>query len=162
MSGSFEESQNRQKGIHFKVLSASEVPKKVLERRKKLRFPLSLPVDYETSDDRGKGNLTEISTGGLVFTSARALPLGSRIRLSIAWPCSLDGTVPLQMVVEGVILRSDQRGAAVKILAYDFRTKGTIEATFLDEAGIRVNRSMSRPGIFSGPNRQKSEIDASH
>src|SRR6516165_8375865 len=104
--------------------SYSESHGKKFERRRNQRFPLSLSVEYEVGDHRGRGASTDISSGGLLFMGDRMLPPGSRVRLSVTWPCSLHGTVPLQLVVEGRVLRSDTRGVAVQILRHEFRTKG--------------------------------------
>ena len=112
--------------------SCNEVRPRIFEQRKNRRFPLSLPVEYEVFDGVGKGTSTDISSGGLMFKTDKALPTLGRMRLSVAWPCPLDGGIPLQLVIEGKVLRSDSGCAAVQILRYEFKTKGSADRIEFD------------------------------
>jgi hypothetical protein len=49
------------------------------------------------------------------------LPVGKRIQVFINWPVLQRG--PLQLVLTGRVLRSDEAGAAVIKLRYDFRIR---------------------------------------
>lgn len=72
-----------------------------------------------------------ISSSGALFTTERALPLGSRVELWINWPVLLLEAVHLKLVAEGPIVRVQPGRAALKIVSHEFRTSSS---SFLWEA----------------------------
>jgi hypothetical protein len=72
----------------------------------------------------GSGTTLNISSGGILFTTEEALPMGRLIEISVNWPARLGGYCPLNFVVVGRIVRSDEARAAVRIQRYEFKTRG--------------------------------------
>jgi len=92
-------------------------------RRENRRFPLACKLRYKLkSGYHGSGEVSNIGSSGLLFQCGRQLVSGEQIEVSIEWPYLLDGTCPLQLCVQGRILRSGNTGAAIAILKYEFRT----------------------------------------
>ena len=98
----------------------------VLERRSKTRFPLALNVRYRTLlkkvDVAGIGRTLNISSTGLLVASAHELGPGTRLEVTLEWPWLLDERTPLQLVAQARVVRRDQRGFAVALERYQFRT----------------------------------------
>jgi hypothetical protein len=47
------------------------------------------------------------------------------VELSVNWPVLLNDSCPMKLMIYGCVARSNQRGAAVIIERYEFRTQGT-------------------------------------
>ena len=88
---------------------------------------MSLPVRYRIlrgqSGQTGTGEAINISTSGVWFTTAQGSNLDGWLRLSMDWPILLNGSRPLQLAIEGPVIRSDERGAALGVERYEFRTR---------------------------------------
>jgi hypothetical protein len=56
-----------------------------------------------------------LSQGGLLMTGDGPPTVGSEIEVHIDWPIRLDGVQPLELVGKGRVLRTDERGTAVKL-----------------------------------------------
>jgi len=98
------------------------------ERRRSIRFAMTLEVGFTVSGRRvpvksGKGRTIDLSSSGLSFTTDRPVLAGQRLRASIDWPVLLEGTTRLQLVMSGVVVRSDSAGIAVRIKRHEFRTR---------------------------------------
>jgi hypothetical protein len=65
-----------------------------------------------------------MGSGGILFTTEDRLPLGQTLEVFVNWPARLDGTCPLQFVVTGRVVRSEDGQAVVRIDRYEFRTRG--------------------------------------
>ena len=72
----------------------------------------------------GTGAVVDISSKGLSFRGQTVLPAGVCILASLAWPARLNDQCPLQLVVEGRVIRTDGTVAIMSILRYEFRTAG--------------------------------------
>ena len=99
------------------------------ERRSKRRFRLEQEVRYkmlfgQRIAETGTGLTTNISSSGLWFTTANPLSTGLPIEVSMNWPALLNGVCPMKLMIYGCVVRSDERGAAVSIERYEFRTQG--------------------------------------
>jgi hypothetical protein len=93
------------------------------DRRAGHRFPLRLPVRYRSAGaDWMLGESVDISRAGLLFTTPEAVKPGDTVEASIAWPVFLDNRVPLQLVIEGPVVRSAGDLAAISFAKYEFRT----------------------------------------
>ena len=95
------------------------------DRRSKVRFPLDLPVRYQTlgrSASAGKGWVVNMSSGGLLVAYQQEVPVGSRMELNIEWPSMLDGRIPLQLVTLGRVVRCETSTFAVALARPQFRT----------------------------------------
>ncbi len=99
-----------------------------LERRASARFALTLEARYTISGRRspvetGSGRTIDLSSSGLSFTADRPLETGQKLDVSIDWPALLDGGVKLQLIVSGVVVRTDGTATALQIRRHEFRTR---------------------------------------
>ena len=99
------------------------------ERRLKQRFPLEQDIRYkmlygQRIAETGVGKTTNISSGGLWMTTETMLTTGMPVELSMSWPVLLNDTCPMKLMIYGCVVRSNERGAAVAIERYEFRTQG--------------------------------------
>jgi hypothetical protein len=91
-------------------------------RRKHRRFAMELEVRYTlTSGQTGTGEVLNMSTGGLLFRCGIILPIGELIRADLTWPFLLESGQPLELLVHGMILRSDLAGTAISISKHQIR-----------------------------------------
>ena len=70
------------------------------------------------------GKTINMSSHGVLFTTDQSLNPGRYLEISISWPAQLNSQVALKFVARGRVVRRDQRGAAVQINQYEFRTQG--------------------------------------
>jgi hypothetical protein len=98
------------------------------ERRASVRFPLTLEVRYTVSRRRppketGSGSTIDLSSSGLSFTADKPLMIGQKLHLSIDWPVPLDGGIRLQLIMSGVVVRTNGTATALQIHRHEFRTR---------------------------------------
>lgn len=103
---------------------------KFQERRKSRRFPVHQhlhcrEVDYGAGCSAGTGLTLDMSSSGIRFSIQEQIPLGYLVELSVDWPVRLEGTCSLKLFVAGRVVRSEAGWAALSILQYEFRTKGS-------------------------------------
>jgi hypothetical protein len=67
--------------------------------------------------------VVNISSGGLLFHADRPLPMGHFLQAVIAWPAIRENRRPMQLSIQGQIVRTDGKATAVAI------TKSTLRAT---------------------------------
>jgi len=108
------------------------------ERRTKRRFLIDQEVRYkmlygQRIAESGVGRTVNISSSGVWFTTENMLTCGMPIELSMTWPVLLNDVCPMKLMIYGCVVRSNERGAAVAIERYEFRTQG--------------NRQLNQPGI---------------
>jgi c-di-GMP-binding flagellar brake protein YcgR len=101
----------------------------VRERRVKRRFHIEQDVRYkmlygQRLAETGSGRTMNISSGGVWFTTEALLTSGMPIELSVSWPVLLNDSCPMKLMIYGCVVRSNERGAAVAIERYEFRTTG--------------------------------------
>ena len=102
-------------------------------RRRGQRFSLRLavevrPIELPYSFDRTiVGESVNISSSGLLFTTAQPLIPGQVVEASIHWPVRLDNRVPLTLFVVGRVVRKVGNKTAMRIERYEFRTRSTAE-----------------------------------
>jgi hypothetical protein len=100
-----------------------------IDRRGTSRFPLCEDVNYKLAEGKavmvGSGKTVNIGSRGVLFTTEHPLPVGHMVEVSINWPALLDGTCRLKFVARGEVVRSQQDRAAVRIKAYEFRTRAS-------------------------------------
>jgi hypothetical protein len=102
-------------------VSASSIGNVPLGRRKHIRFPVALPVEYTLDGARRQSLTANLSRGGLFLWTDDLLPVGQGIRLSIDWPVLLDRRCGLRLSVSGSVVRAGRGGIAVRIERYEFR-----------------------------------------
>jgi hypothetical protein len=100
------------------------------ERRMNRRYEVTLECRIFRMDTGecqiGSGVARELSRGGLRFVTDVPPPAGAEVEVRIAWPFKLQNICPLELVMKGVILRTDYSGTALKARGYEFRTCGTL------------------------------------
>ena len=99
------------------------------EKRMKRRFPLEQEVRYkmlygQRMAETGSGTTTNISSSGVWFNTVNTLSAGMPIEISMNWPVLLNDMCPMKLMMYGCVVRSDEKGAAVVIERYEFRTQG--------------------------------------
>jgi len=100
------------------------------ERRNKKRFQIEQEVRYkmlygQRIAETGTGRTMNISSGGVFFTTENVLTAGMPVELSMSWPVLLHDSCPMKLMIYGCVIRSSERGSAVAIERYEFRTQGT-------------------------------------
>jgi len=59
-----------------------------------------------------------------VVTTDSMLATGMPIELSMTWPVLLNDSCAMKLMIYGCVVRSNEKGAAVAIERYEFRTTG--------------------------------------
>jgi hypothetical protein len=98
------------------------------ERRARQRFRIGQDVfcKYLSGgrlSDAGAGKILDVSSGGVRFTTERALSVGEPLEITVKWPALVDNKCLMKLVINGRVIRSDPNSAAVKIERYEFRTR---------------------------------------
>src|SRR3954454_275264 len=99
------------------------------ERRNKRRFQIDQEVRYkmlygQRIAETGTGRTMNISSGGVWFSTENMLTSGMPVELSMSWPVLLNDSCPMKLMIYGCVVRSNEKGAAVAIERYEFRTAG--------------------------------------
>jgi hypothetical protein len=99
------------------------------ERRAHMRYPCRLCVSWRTLDPplrRGESMIgtLNISSKGVLFSSAEQFERGCILEVTLDWPVRLNQQVPLKLVIQGHVLRSTDGCTAMRITHYEFRTRG--------------------------------------
>jgi hypothetical protein len=100
------------------------------DRRARVRFPLNADLRFHVirrgqgRPIQGSGEVVNMSSNGLAFSTELPLERGQRLAVSVAWPALLDHKCRLRLSVEGTIVRTDGRLVALAIESHDFRTSG--------------------------------------
>lgn len=96
------------------------------ERRAGERFPIRMNVSYRLSS-KGRvsaldasGCVVDISSTGILFRPRLSHPRDAVMVLSIDWPVRRDKAPPIRLSVLGMVVRSDDRGTAIRILRHGF------------------------------------------
>ncbi len=100
------------------------------ERRSKRRFQIEQDIRYkmlygQRIAETGVGRTRNISSGGIWFTTETMLTPGMPVELSMNWPVLLNDSCPMKLMIYGCVIRSTDKGAAVAIERYEFRTQGS-------------------------------------
>ena len=100
------------------------------ERRVKRRFRIDQEVRYkmlygQRIAETGVGRTMNISSGGVWFSTENMLTSGMPVELSMNWPVLLNDSCPMKLMIYGCVVRSNEKGAAVTIERYEFRTQGS-------------------------------------
>lgn len=101
------------------------------ERRGSDRFPIEREVRYKvlsrsSGDETGEGKTVNMSSNGVLFTTAHRVPHGKSVEVSVSWPAQLNSAVPLKFVARGRVVRTDDGQAAIEIQHTEFRTQSTL------------------------------------
>jgi hypothetical protein len=99
------------------------------ERRDDRRYEMKLELRWKLVRrrrviDSGVGFTLDLSRGGVRFHASRDMPVGLNVELAIAWPARLHNVAPMQLSIQGKILRSADGWAAIRTAQFEFRTLG--------------------------------------
>jgi hypothetical protein len=113
------------------------------ERRTKRRFQIDQEVKYkmlygQRIAETGTGRTLNISSGGVWFSTESMLTSGMPVELSMNWPVLLNDSCPMKLMIYGCVVRSNERGAAVAIERYEFRTQGSRSFQSMNNLGAEL------------------------
>src|ERR1035438_7796634 len=124
---------------------------KFQEKRKSNRFPVHQGIQYRDMDPRqgksaGGGLTLDMSGSGIRISIQEPIPIGRILEVSVDWPVRLDETCPLKVVLVGPVVRCEADWAALSILRYEFRTRGSGlgQGVALPKAGTDIQRRRQR------------------
>ncbi len=97
------------------------------ERRNSRRYAINLEVRWKLVRrrrviDSGVGHTLDLSSRGIRFHAGRDLPTGMSVYLAVSWPARLDNVAPMQLAIQGPIVRSGEGWAAIRTAQHEFRT----------------------------------------
>ena len=92
----------------------------VKDRRSHGRYAVELELHCKLvgSEESFLGKTSNMSSSGVRFHAPRTFPIGAMLELRINWP--LSENLPLELVLEGRVVHSDESRTAVQILRYGF------------------------------------------
>jgi hypothetical protein len=96
------------------------------ERRRKTRFPIELGARYSVQvrqEIEGEGLTVNISSRGVLMTSAHDLLPGALVSVVIEWPIPIDNAHPLALHLHGTVVRSEHGLVAVQFWTHELRTR---------------------------------------
>jgi hypothetical protein len=92
------------------------------ERRESRRFAIRLPLRYRGDGQSGAGEVINISSSGVLFTTDSNQRPSGVLELFVSWPVLLNEAVSLNLVMVGPVVRTERAKAAVRVNKYEFRT----------------------------------------
>jgi hypothetical protein len=101
------------------------------DRRHNRRYDIPLEVRWKRMRrgkvlEVGTGETIDISSGGILFRAEKALPLGDRLELAVGWPVLADNFPRLQLIVSGIVVRSNGTQNAITMIQHEFRTLAVV------------------------------------
>lgn len=128
------------------------------DRRDDRRYDMQLQLRWRLIRRRrtigsGTGQTIDMSSGGILFAAGSDLPAGLNVELSISWPILLHNVAPMQLVVNGRILRSRNGSAAIRTVAHEFRTS----PQSVDHQHGAANNAVRIPGVMIHADRGLSQ-----
>ena len=97
------------------------------DRRNSKRFPLHLVVRYRVigaqSSEWIVSESVNISSTGILFTTATAVLPGQGIEAFVSWPVALDNRIPLKLSLKGPAVRCEGNRIAMRFERYEFKTR---------------------------------------
>jgi hypothetical protein len=99
------------------------------DRRAKRRYVLDIGLTYRVLRNglvksTGAGRTLNLSSSGIAFVTSETFRRNTFIELSLSWPVLLNDNCPLQLVAEGIVVRSGATMTALSVKRYEFRTQG--------------------------------------
>jgi len=96
------------------------------ERRSRIRFPIELGAHYTVdrrNDVSGTGKTVNISSNGVLITSAHAVSPDTSITVLIEWPIVLGDVSAFALHICGRVVRSDAGLVAVQFSRHELRAQ---------------------------------------
>jgi hypothetical protein len=114
-----------------------------LERRVDCRYRFRQPVLFSFEQHRaarlGAGQTIELGGGGVLFQSDCPPPDGADIEVQMVWPLLMQGVCSVVLVIQGMVVRTDARGTAVRIRQYLFQTADSRASGCAIDSGVACN-----------------------
>ena len=115
----------------------------MIERRQGTRYPLRLPAEvswkaHGASAGRVRGEIEDISSGGLFVVIPKHLPLGTTINVTINLPVDVT-KVPLELSCVGRVVRKTPMG------------KGQGIGAIIEDFNLRPSRRKAAKAYSPGP-----------
>jgi hypothetical protein len=63
----------------------------------------------------------DLSTSGVAFHCRRPLPVGAHIEMSIAWPVKYQDAYPVDLLITGLIMRSESGRTVARMTSHKLR-----------------------------------------
>ena len=98
------------------------------ERRRTRRYAIEQEARYcesyrEQISQKGAGRLINISLSGILFKSERPIFPGAPLTVVMNCAGLLDQTSPIELMIQGRVVRSNEKGTASTIDRYEFRSE---------------------------------------
>lgn len=97
------------------------------ERRLRTRFPIALAARYtihgRLEKTEGTGKTVNISSHGVLMTSAHEVSPGTSISVVIDWPIVIDNSCPLALHILGTVIRCGHGFVSVRFSTRELRTR---------------------------------------
>jgi hypothetical protein len=112
------------------------------DRRSGRRFEFESQVQFQYADERGAmhggcGVTVDLSRNGVRIFAEEAPPVGAYVEARIAWPFKLQNICPLELFVEGPVIRSKAGETVLQLRRYELRTCG--ERSFFERPQQAAN-----------------------
>jgi len=116
------------------------------QRRLARRYPVCVALEYRLIArgdvvETGQGHTVNVSSCGILFESARALPPQMVIQLCLAWPGRPSAPVAVELHVAGRTVRRQDHCTAVAIERHEFRSTRGRDS----QSALKVMRANSDP-----------------
>jgi hypothetical protein len=97
-----------------------------IERRSKIRFPLKFAVRYRTFGAQpavGDGTTVDFCSSGILVGETRvpSVQFDAVVEVVVEWPILRDGTIPIQFVALGRVVRVASYTFAIAITRHEFQ-----------------------------------------
>lgn len=107
-------------------------------------YALTLNLKYRAEEQQrfsGRGQSLVVSSKAIQFRCEQDLPVGLRMRVELEWPAGLPDGTRLNLWIFGVVTRSVNSEAEVRISRYEFRTRRSAQVAAATPAGPFLVRS---------------------
>lgn len=84
----------------------------------------------------GTGRTRNLGGETVCFDVDQQIPKRGEVEVRIAWPFRLHDICPLELVVNGTIIRTDDNVAVIRIRRYEFQTLGERSFSPLVSSGV--------------------------
>lgn len=96
------------------------------DRRRNPRYGVRLAVHYHVSQKgrttrTGTGITANMSSSGVSFRCRKPLPVGAHVEMVIDWPAKYVDLYPVDLLVTGFVVRSDNHSTAIRMTSRKFR-----------------------------------------
>ena len=103
------------------LLGETKLTTRGIERRKSIRFPLSLEAHITGTDFKAEGVTVNVSSGGVLLRTNSDVPRGALVEAHMKWPAALEAC-DLKLVLAGPVVWKQGSLIAVRNQVHQFRT----------------------------------------